>query len=56
MGLEDNCTVCLVEFVHSDVCRYTPCFHYFHINCLEQWLKKHETCPICRKDLSLIEL
>jgi hypothetical protein len=26
--------------------------HIFHSKCLEEWLKKHENCPLCRKNLT----
>merc|ERR1711869_159038 len=29
----------------------TPCDHYFHKDCLGEWLKLAKTCPICRSDL-----
>ena len=38
--IDECCAVCLVEFLKEDVCRKTPCAHYFHAECLEQWLKK----------------
>ncbi|EAR96199.1 RING-H2 zinc finger protein (macronuclear) [Tetrahymena thermophila SB210] len=49
--LNDSCAVCLCEFENSDICRETICNHYFHKDCLEQWLKKQENCPFCRTDL-----
>lgn len=26
--------------------------HYFHSECIEQWIKKHENCPMCRSSLT----
>jgi hypothetical protein len=48
--------VCLIEFEMEDLVRKTICDHLFHKECLEQWLKKHENCPICRKNLSKKDL
>ena len=28
-----------------------PCGHLFHRPCIEQWIRKHCTCPICRFEL-----
>ncbi|KAL4459320.1 hypothetical protein ABPG74_017933 [Tetrahymena malaccensis] len=50
-SLNDSCAVCLCEFENTDICRETICNHYFHKDCLEQWLKKQENCPFCRTDL-----
>ena len=33
----------------------TPCNHYFHIECLSNWIKQKKECPICRKFLPLIQ-
>ncbi len=53
---DDLCSVCLIEFEMEDLVRKTICDHLFHKECLEQWLKKHENCPICRKNLSKKDL
>ncbi|XVF35451.1 hypothetical protein REPUB_Repub18cG0147200 [Reevesia pubescens] len=46
-GLE--CAVCIPKFEDSDVLRLLPmCKHAFHMNCIDQWLKTHSTCPLCR--------
>ena len=29
------------------------CSHNIHIPCLLDWLKKNNTCPICRKPISI---
>ena len=34
------------------IIRKLNCNHQFHIYCIEKWLSKETTCPICRKNLS----
>lgn len=29
----------------------TECDHHFHVACLEQWVKSHLDCPMCRAEL-----
>ncbi|CAK9172736.1 unnamed protein product [Ilex paraguariensis] len=58
-GLE--CAVCLAKFEDVEILRLLPkCRHAFHIDCVDQWLDKHSSCPLCRHkispdDLSLVQ-
>ncbi|CAI0628731.1 unnamed protein product [Linum tenue] len=46
-GLE--CAVCISKFEDVEILRLLPqCKHAFHINCIDLWLEKHSSCPICR--------
>lgn len=45
-----QCAVCLNEIkVNSSV--LTPCGHFFHQDCLSQWLYKKQNCPLCRTEI-----
>ncbi|KAK3210659.1 hypothetical protein Dsin_015365 [Dipteronia sinensis] len=51
-GLE--CAVCLSKFEDTEILRLLPkCRHAFHINCIDQWLEKHSSCPLCRHKVSI---
>ncbi|KAL3523689.1 hypothetical protein ACH5RR_016523 [Cinchona calisaya] len=44
-----GCSICLQEYKDTDMLRLLPeCGHFFHLKCLDPWLKMHPTCPICR--------
>ncbi|KAL1197749.1 NEP1-interacting protein 2 [Cardamine amara subsp. amara] len=51
-----NCPICLQDWEEGDVGRKLErCGHTFHMNCIDEWLLKQETCPICRDNLSYIQ-
>jgi len=46
-----ECCICFDEnLIGSKVARL-PCGHLFHKSCIEGWLTKHCTCPVCRYEL-----
>lgn len=47
-GLE--CAVCLSRFADVEFLRMLPkCSHAFHVACIDRWLEKHASCPLCRR-------
>ncbi|KAL2900921.1 RING-H2 finger protein ATL70 [Bienertia sinuspersici] len=43
------CSICLADYKGNDVLRQLPeCGHFFHLKCVDPWLKLHPTCPFCR--------
>lgn len=48
-GEEEKCTICLVEFEDGETVNQLPCQHIFHVNCIENWLLRTATCPVCKK-------
>ena len=43
-----NCVICLEDFKTGDKATILPCIHMFHNNCIKNWLKKQNCCPICK--------
>lgn len=47
------CPICLGEFEQNEeVCKSknVECQHFFHLDCMMQWLMHHDECPLCRTD------
>ncbi|CAN0910211.1 RING-H2 finger protein ATL29 [Linum grandiflorum] len=52
---ELECAICLVEFEEDDLLRLVVvCYHAFHPECIDLWLRSHKTCPVCRRDLDQV--
>ena len=47
-----NCVICMEDFKNGDKSTNLPCLHMFHTNCIQSWLKKQNTCPICKFKLT----
>jgi hypothetical protein len=46
------CVICQDIQSETKISRVLICHHKFHIGCIEFWLSKNKTCPICRYDIS----
>ncbi|KAK3429440.1 hypothetical protein EUGRSUZ_E00861, partial [Eucalyptus grandis] len=46
----DNvCAICLSEYQPKETLRTIPtCGHYFHAQCIDHWLGRNASCPMCR--------
>ena len=45
----NTCSICLCEYKDLEMLRMMPdCRHYFHLLCLDAWLKLNGSCPVCR--------
>lgn len=48
---EESCAICLDMYSpHGKIVRI-PCGHVFHYTCIDIWMMKSTTCPLCRRDL-----
>lgn len=48
-----NCSICFNNFNPGDICRkINRCSHTFHQSCVDSWLYRQNTCPLCRLIIS----
>ncbi|CDW85723.1 isoform b [Stylonychia lemnae] len=51
--ISDSCPICCEAFGNSDKISFLPCNikHIYHTNCIQMWLGKHNTCPLCKHEV-----
>ncbi|URE44325.1 RING-H2 finger protein [Musa troglodytarum] len=48
-GGDTACSICLCEYREGEMLRMIPdCRHYFHLLCIDVWLRLNASCPVCR--------
>lgn len=52
--ISTSCAICLCDYEDLEELRHLPCDHYFHKDCVDEWLKLKRTCPMCKFDISQI--
>ncbi|KAI9475044.1 hypothetical protein LPJ78_002887 [Coemansia sp. RSA 989] len=43
-----ECGICMDEYKNNEEVMILPCKHFYHLECIDHWLKMNGTCPICR--------
>ncbi|XP_058211640.1 RING-H2 finger protein ATL66-like [Rhododendron vialii] len=44
-----ECSICLAMFQVGDKVKVLPlCYHGFHSECVDEWLRSRPSCPLCR--------
>lgn len=47
--MAEECVICFDEKEAGQQVRELLCGHQFHPQCIDDWLVRVPTCPICRK-------
>jgi hypothetical protein len=51
---KQECSVCLSGYEENETmcwAKTDKCSHVFHEDCICEWLKDHDECPLCREDI-----
>jgi len=47
-----SCCICFDDYKENEMVRTLPCLHFFHKECIDRWLFKSQTCPLCKVDIT----
>ncbi|XP_059634995.1 E3 ubiquitin-protein ligase At1g63170-like [Cornus florida] len=50
-GEDALCCICLAKYADNDEMRELPCAHFFHMECVDKWLKINASCPLCKYEI-----
>lgn len=48
---EIMCTICLDNIKKGKRIKTLPCFHQFHVRCIDKWLENSYFCPVCKGNI-----
>lgn len=48
-----ECSICLEEIGQYHIGRQLQCRHFFHPDCIDEWLLESRKCPMCRHQQQL---
>ena len=46
-----ECSICQENFEEGETLMKLHCRHLYHAECVQSWLKEHNTCPLCRIEM-----
>ena len=51
--VDDECNICLGEYLSGQKIIVLSCGHKYHQNCLHKWFQRKKICPICKIDIQI---
>jgi len=46
-----TCSICLSDYEVNETIKLIPCLHFFHKECIDEWMSRSCDCPICKSKI-----
>ncbi|XP_065905657.1 RING finger protein 11-like [Dysidea avara] len=50
-GKGGECPICMMDFAIGEPIRLLPCMHFYHVECIDDWLLRSIYCPTCMESV-----
>ncbi|XP_022877162.1 E3 ubiquitin ligase BIG BROTHER-related-like isoform X2 [Olea europaea var. sylvestris] len=50
-GNNDSCVICRLEYEDGDTLTVLSCKHFYHPECINNWLRINKVCPVCSAEV-----
>lgn len=50
-----ECPICQVQLKNNDNVITLECAHIYHTQCISEWVKYKDECPLCRSPIQVLE-
>ncbi|KAH0672472.1 hypothetical protein KY290_024706 [Solanum tuberosum] len=47
---KERCSICLDDYYDKEKLTEISCGHIYHYDCIREWIKLKNICPICKRD------
>ena len=47
----DMCAICHQMMAEGEIVSYLPCGHFYHVGCIDAWLRIRTTCPLDNREI-----